>query len=108
MTNDKDSAVLAERVERVTKWLDGGCSTWGTPMQDIREILNALRQPTQSDVLEAMERNRILQLFRGYADFLDAGADALSDLQAMANIGGATHIRQLCEAIERNGHKKEK
>lgn len=51
MTNDKDSAVLAERVERVTKWLDGGCSTWGTPMQDIREILNALRQPTQSDVL---------------------------------------------------------
>ncbi len=49
MTNDKDSAVLAERVERVTKWLDGGCSTWGTPMQDIREILNALRQPTQSD-----------------------------------------------------------
>lgn len=47
MTNDKDSAVLAERVERVTKWLDGGCSTWGTPMQDIREILNALRQPTQ-------------------------------------------------------------
>lgn len=51
MTNDKDSAVLAERVERVTKWLDGGCSTWGTPMQDIREILNALRQPTQSDAL---------------------------------------------------------
>ena len=51
MTNDKDSAVLAKRVERVTKWLDGGCSTWGTPMQDIREILNALRQPTQSDAL---------------------------------------------------------
>ena len=53
MTNDKDSAVLAERVERVTKWLDGGCSTWGTPMQDIREILNALRQPTQSDIFNA-------------------------------------------------------
>lgn len=57
MTNDKDSAVLAERVERVTKWLDGGCSTWGTPMQDIREILNALRQPTQSDAL----RDQLLQ-----------------------------------------------
>lgn len=61
MTNDKDSAVLAERVERVTKWLDGGCSTWGTPMQDIREILNALRQPTQSDALrEENERLRAL------------------------------------------------
>ena len=53
MTDDKDSAVLAERVERVTKWLDGGCSTWGTPAQDIREVINALRQPTQSDALRA-------------------------------------------------------
>jgi len=51
MTNDKDSAVLAERVERVTKWLDGGCSTWGTPAQDIREVINALRHPTQIDAL---------------------------------------------------------
>lgn len=66
------------------------------------------RQPTQSDALEAMERDRILQLFRGYADFLDAGADALPDLQAMANIGGASHIRQLCNVIERNEHQKAK
>lgn len=63
MTNDKDSAVLAERVERVTKWLDGGCSTWGTPMQDIREILNALRQPTQSDVLRE-ENGRLREALR--------------------------------------------
>jgi len=55
-----------------------------------------------------IERNRILQLFRGYADFLDAGADALPDLQSMANIGGAAHIRQLCNAIERNEHQKAK
>ena len=69
MTNDKDSAVLAERVERVTKWLDGGCSTWGTPMQDIREILNALRQPTQSEP-EAMRYG-----FDGFGyKYIDSGS----------------------------------
>jgi len=77
MTNDKDSAVLAERVERVTKWLDGGCSTWGTPAQDIREVINALRQPTQSDALrEALERieaqateiERLLKLLNAWTE----------------------------------------
>lgn len=76
MTNDKDSAVLAERVERVTKWLDGGCSTWGTPMQDIREILNALRQPSQSDA----EIERLREALGYYAQELMTGPWGIDSL----------------------------
>jgi hypothetical protein len=95
MTNDKDSAVLAERVERVTKWLDGGCSTWGTPMQDIREILNALRQPTQSDAqIIANERKAIAAWLRG--GLTDFHADAEYSL-----------ITNLADAIERGAYLQE-
>jgi hypothetical protein len=55
---------------------------------------------------EAIERTRILQIFRDYADFLDERADALPELDATLNIGGAAHIRGICYAIERGNHLK--
>lgn len=99
MTNDKDSAVLAERVERVTKWLDGGCSTWGTPMQDIREILNALRQPTQSDIFNVGDVTKHTLIVDPSHTIHTVKVKSLNDGQPTQSDALLTKMNEWCKAV---------
>ena len=43
----RDTDEDAEAIKRVEKWLDGGCSSWGVPAQDIRALLNRSATPAE-------------------------------------------------------------
>ena len=45
--SDAVGEALEREIEAVTLWLDGGCSSWGTPASDIRKIIAALQEQSK-------------------------------------------------------------
>ena len=65
----------ARTVESVRKWLDGGCSSWGLPSQQIEMLLSALGA---KDAEIAALKKEAADIVRPFADEADAWWEKIS------------------------------